>query len=164
MTENPHDMLRTFPVLAADLPTVDDETAPHDPVPLFVRWLNEAIEKQVPEPHVMTLSTCDTYGRASSHVLLCTDVREEGLWSFASVEGRLTSHHPDAHPPATLTFHWPRIGCQIRICGTVARAGNEADATDYPTRPAALAARHSSAASPRRWRIRASSRPPSSRH
>lgn len=50
MTENPHDMLRTFPVLAADLPTLDGATAPHDPAPLFVRWLMRRLRNRSPDP------------------------------------------------------------------------------------------------------------------
>ncbi|MEU2238278.1 pyridoxal 5'-phosphate synthase [Streptomyces sp. NPDC018338] len=148
MAENPHEMLRSFPVLPVDLPSFDDATTPHDPVPVFERWLKEAIEAQAPEPHVMTLSTTDSDGRPSSRALVCTDVSQNGLWYFPSVADRRAGHQPDDDSPATLTFHWPRVGRQISVRGTVAPTETEAEAANWPTRPAdshavALISRHS---------------------
>ncbi|MFK0259537.1 pyridoxamine 5'-phosphate oxidase family protein [Streptomyces sp. NPDC090445] len=134
MTENSHGMLRSFPVLPADVPSFDTATTPHDPVPMFVRWLTEAVEQQVPGPHVMTLFTTEADGPASSRVLICKDVSQDGQWYFAAVADSLKGHQPDGSH-ATLTFHWPRIGRQIRVRGTVAPAAPEVVAADYSARP-----------------------------
>lgn len=48
------------------------------PGALFVAWLRTAIERGVPEPHLMTLSTVDNIGRPSSRALILKDVEENG--------------------------------------------------------------------------------------
>ncbi|MGW0754783.1 pyridoxamine 5'-phosphate oxidase family protein [Streptomyces sp. NPDC002587] len=94
---------------------------------MFAWWLKEAIEEHVPGPHVMTLSTTEADGRPSSRVLICKNVSKDGQWYLAPAADSLKGHQ-DGHPHAPLTFHWPRIGRQVRIRGTVAPA--EADAAD----------------------------------
>jgi pyridoxamine 5'-phosphate oxidase len=53
------EMLRSQPVFPDEMPGFDPQTAPDDPVTLFLRWLEAAVKAGVPAPQAMTLATAD---------------------------------------------------------------------------------------------------------
>jgi pyridoxamine 5'-phosphate oxidase len=75
-------LLRSQRVFPDEMPGFDPQAAPDDPVTLFLRWLEAAIQAGVPTPHAMTLTTADERGQPSSRVLICKDVDTEGHWYF----------------------------------------------------------------------------------
>jgi hypothetical protein len=77
------DYLRSMPVFSGVISEFDPDTAPDDPAPLFTQWLREAAEDGVPEPHAMTVSTCDDAGLPDAHVLILKDL-DEPSWRFAT--------------------------------------------------------------------------------
>jgi pyridoxamine 5'-phosphate oxidase len=127
-------MLRALAVFPAELPDFDTQSAPADPVSLFLMWLRDAIRDQVLGPHIMTLATADSAGCVSSRALICKDVDESGRWYFASGAGSPKGRELAASPHAALSFYWPALGRQIRIRGTAAPAGGEASAADFLAR------------------------------
>ncbi len=132
--ENISDVLRVLAVFPAELPAFDIQSAPGDPVTLFLTWLTDAIRDQVPGPHAMTLATADGTGRVSSRVLLCRDVDEAGCWYFASSAGSRKGRELAASPRAALSFYWPQQGRQIRIRGTAAPVPSQDSAADFLAR------------------------------
>jgi len=74
------ELLRSQRVFPAGMPEFNPQAAPDDPVTLFLRWLEEALQDAVPAPHAMTLATADDGGRPSSRMLICKDVDGEGRW------------------------------------------------------------------------------------
>jgi pyridoxamine 5'-phosphate oxidase len=131
---NMRDMLRAVEVFPAELPEFDIESAPDDPVTLFLTWLGDAIRDEILGPHVMTLATADAAGRVSSRVVLCRDVDDTGRWYFASDAASVKGRELAANARAALSFYWPRQGRQIRIRGTAAPAGSQASAADFLAR------------------------------
>jgi pyridoxamine 5'-phosphate oxidase len=131
------EMLRGLEVFPADLPEFDVESAPEDPVTLFLTWLDDAVRDKVLGPHVMTLATADSAGRVSSRVLICKDVDETGRWYFASSAESVKGRDLAANPRAALSFYWPQQGRQIRIRGAAGSAGRRASAEDFLARPPA---------------------------
>ncbi|HEY0717724.1 MAG TPA: pyridoxal 5'-phosphate synthase [Streptosporangiaceae bacterium] len=121
----------------ADLPEFDVDSAPGDPVTLFVTWLTEAVQAEVPGPHAMTLATADAAGRVSSRVLICKDVDETGRWYFASSAASVKGRDLAVNPRAAASFYWPQQGRQIRIRGAAGSAGRRASAADFLARPPA---------------------------
>jgi hypothetical protein len=77
------DYLRSMPVFSGVISEFDPDTAPDDPAPLFTQWLREAAEDGVPEPHAMTVSTCDDAGLPDARVLILKDL-DEPSWRFAT--------------------------------------------------------------------------------
>jgi pyridoxamine 5'-phosphate oxidase len=121
--------LRGLPSLAGPLPEFDPGTAPAGPDLLFERWLADAIDAGVTEPHAMTLSTVDPVGRPTARVLILKSL-EGGRWSFASGSGSRKGKELANTPWAALTFYWPLLGRQVRVRGaveTAAAADSEAD-------------------------------------
>lgn len=131
---NMRDMLRGLEVFPAELPEFDTQSAPGDPVTLFLTWLRDAIRDGILGPHVMTLATADAAGRVSSRVLICRDVDDTGRWYFASSAASVKGRDLAANSSAALSFYWPRQGRQIRIRGTAVPAGSQASAADFLAR------------------------------
>lgn len=125
--------LRGLPSLAGPLPAFDPDTAPAGPDPLFERWLAEAIDAGVVEPHAMTLSTVDPAGRPSARVVILR-FQEAGRWAFASGSGSRKGKELANTPWAALTFYWSALGRQVRVRGPVEVAGARESAADFLAR------------------------------
>lgn len=125
--------LRRLPSLAGPLPEFDPDTAPADPDLLFERWLADAIDAGVTEPHAMTLSTVDSMGRPSARVLILKSL-DAGRWSFASGSGSRKGKELANTPWAALTFYWPLFGRQVRVRGAVETADATDSAADFLAR------------------------------
>jgi pyridoxamine 5'-phosphate oxidase len=139
--------LRAVPTLTGTPPTWDPARAPETPHPLFVEWLLEAVDRQVPEPCATTLSTVRADGRPDARVLILKDVTDEG-WQFASSSTSRKGEELAGTPYAALTFYWIPLGRQVRVLGRVEAADPEESARDFLARPAgsraaALAGRQS---------------------
>jgi pyridoxamine 5'-phosphate oxidase len=124
------DRLRALPVFDRPLPGFDPDQAPAEPVSLFVRWLGEAIDAKVVEPHVMTLSTVDAQGRPDARVLILRNVSEAG-WQFTASAAGPKGAQLAVNPQAALSFYWREPGRQVRVRGQVAAAGPGASAADF---------------------------------
>jgi pyridoxamine 5'-phosphate oxidase len=137
VTGKMRDVLRSLAVLPAELPRFDVQSAPEDPVTLFLSWLSDAARDKILGAHAMTLATADAAGRVSSRVLLCRDVDETGRWYFASDAISGKGRDLAANPHAAASFYWPQHGRQIRIRGEAVSAGTHASAADFLARPPA---------------------------
>jgi pyridoxamine 5'-phosphate oxidase len=124
------DILRSLPVFGADPADFDPESVPGDPAELFARWLVEAIDVGIPEPHAMTLSTCDSDGRPDARTLILKDVDADGWW-FATASHSAKGQQLASQPSAALTFYWPALARQVRIRGEVSVAARERSAADF---------------------------------
>jgi pyridoxamine 5'-phosphate oxidase len=124
---------RKAPVLAGPLPDFDPRSAPDAPGPLFASWLSRALDDEVPEPHVMTLSTASADGAPSARVLMLRGIDSVGCrYDFASDAGSGRKGRDLAgNPRAALTWYWPAHGRQIRIAGTVAVLDEQATRADF---------------------------------
>ena len=106
-----------------------DETASDaDPLQQFQRWLQQALDAQVPEPNAMTLATVGADGRPSTRVVLIKGVDARGLTWFTNYNSR-KGEELAAHPFAALQFHWVELERVVRIEGRVLKVdGAESDA------------------------------------
>ena len=136
--------LRALPVLGTDLPGLDPDAAPDDPVDLFVAWLEDAVDAGLPAPHAATLSTADAGGRVDARTLILQDVGPDG-WSFATRSDSPKGAALAENPHAALTFLWRERGRQVRVRGPVVRLGPEASAADFSRGPSSRARRRSRA-------------------
>lgn len=126
-------LLRSLPVFAVDLPEFHADHAPDDPAGLFLTWLTAAIDAGVREPHAMTLSTTDLNGQPDARVLILKDLDAHGWW-FASSSVSPKGRQLTQCPAAALTFHWPDMGRQVRVRGSVEVAARERCAADFRNR------------------------------
>lgn len=127
------DYLRSLPVFAGVIRDLDIDALPDDPVQLFARWLHEAVEEGVPEPHAMTLSTIDPKGAPDARTLILKDLDDEGWW-FATNAESAKGLQLSTRPMAALTFYWPLVARQIRVRGPVLTGSVELSAADFRSR------------------------------
>ncbi|MDP3135980.1 MAG: pyridoxamine 5'-phosphate oxidase [Burkholderiaceae bacterium] len=112
-----------------------DESASHaDPLQQFDRWLNEAIQSQVPEPNAMTVATVSGSLRPSTRVVLIKGYDEHGIVWFTNYESR-KGREIAGNPYAALQFHWVELERVVRIEGLVERVSAEESDAYYKTRP-----------------------------
>jgi len=105
-----------------------------DPALFFSRWLQEAIDNNLPDPNAMILSTCSQEGMPSSRVVLLKGI-ESGKFIFYtnyhSNKGRQLSENPHA----ALTFFWPQLERQVNVEGTVEKTDELTSDAYFQSRP-----------------------------
>lgn len=100
-----------------------------DPLRVFTAWYDGAVRAGASFPDAMALATVDGRGRPRVRVLLYKGLSEGGLrffTNFASPKGRELAEHPHA----AAVFHWPVIGRQVRVEGSIERLA-DAEADEY---------------------------------
>ena len=104
------------------------------PLKQFDRWLNEAIQSEVPEPNAMTLATVASNMRPSTRVVLIKGYDERGIvWytNYASRKGKELA----GNPFAALQFHWVELERVVRIEGRMEKVSDEESDTYFHSRP-----------------------------
>lgn len=111
------------------------ESASHaDPLQQFDRWLQEALQSELPEPNAMTLATVDSHMRPSTRVVLIKGYDARGIvWytNYASRKGRELA----GNPYAALQFHWVELERVVRIEGVVEQVSDEESDAYFNSRP-----------------------------
>lgn len=128
--ENLKDLLRSLQVLAGPFDEFNTSNVPESPHELFIDWLYRAIEKQVPEPHAMTLSTMDAKGQPDARILILKNIDYNG-WYFATSSKSRKGKQIAEETNVALTFYWLALGKQVRIWGKTIDMGNELSAADF---------------------------------
>ena len=134
----------TFRKSHADVPLAESDLVA-DPIKLFARWLEEALDAHPGWPNAMTLATADAEGRPSARIVLLKGVDERGFTFFSNYESQKAGDL-SVNPRAALVFYWPVLERQVRVEGTVKKLPRRESEEYFATRP--LGSRHSAWASP----------------
>ncbi|MEV0845270.1 pyridoxal 5'-phosphate synthase [Streptomyces sp. NPDC049954] len=126
--------LRVWDPRHTSLPAFDPGRAPDRPLPLFRTWFAEAADAGQPEPHLVSLATCDEEGRPDARVLVLHGADETEGFSFASHSGSRKGRQLAARPYAALVFSWPVLGRQVRVRGPVTLAPHSRALADLHVR------------------------------
>ncbi|MCH8618185.1 pyridoxal 5'-phosphate synthase [Undibacterium sp. TS12] len=132
--ENVHQTLKSIKTLTGKLSNFNTENAPATPHSLFLDWMQAAINEQVAEPNVMTLSTVDSDGLPDARSVVVLNVNEQG-WHFAANSDSPKGRQMARLPHAAMTCYWPATGQQIRLRGKIGKLDHAAGASDFMTRP-----------------------------
>jgi pyridoxamine 5'-phosphate oxidase len=111
-----------------------DEELPEEPMPLFKKWLEEAVNAEVPEPNAMALATVSTAGSPNVRMVLLKGV-EDGAIAFYTNYNSRKAKDLDANPSASCTFWWAELERQVRISGTVKKLPETVSENYFATRP-----------------------------
>ncbi|MFZ2290114.1 MAG: pyridoxamine 5'-phosphate oxidase [Halopseudomonas yangmingensis] len=112
---------------------LEDQT-PEQPMSLFARWFEQAVETETTEPNAMMLATVDADGQPHLRTLLLKGFDERGLVFFSnydSAKGRQLA----GNPRAAMNFWWHDLERQVRIEGRVERVSAEESDAYYFSRP-----------------------------
>jgi pyridoxamine 5'-phosphate oxidase len=100
-----------------------------DPLDQFRRWHAEAGEDDR-----MALATAAPGGAPSVRMVLLKGAGDDGFLFFTGYGSR-KGGELDANPRAALLFHWPELGRQVRIEGSVERVSAQESDDYFATRP-----------------------------
>jgi pyridoxamine 5'-phosphate oxidase len=94
-----------------DLPDLAD-----DPIEMFERWLQQALDAGIHEPNAMVLSTASREGRPSSRTVLLKGVGPGGFVFYTNHASR-KGEELAANPRCALLFPWYALERQVRVEG-----------------------------------------------
>jgi pyridoxamine 5'-phosphate oxidase len=104
-----------------------------DPVDQLRRWLDEAVQADVPEPNAMCVSTAAD-GQPSSRMVLLRRLDGGRLVFFTSYFSR-KGRELQANPRAAALFYWPQLERQVRIEGAVHQIAEDESDAYFASRP-----------------------------
>lgn len=114
---------------------------------MFRTWFDEARDTGMELPEAVALATATPDGAPSARMVLLKGADEAGLVFFTSYTSR-KARELLANPRAALLFHWPQLGRQVRVEGSVSQVPREETERYVRSRPrasqiSALASRQS---------------------
>ena len=110
------------------------EKSLRDPMPLFEKWMEEAIEGKVNEPTAMMLSTVSEDNIPSSRVVLLKLFSREGFHFFTNYNSR-KGNEIRVNSHVALLFFWPELEREVRIEGAAGFSSKEISDQYFSERP-----------------------------
>ena len=105
-----------------------------NPIKQFRKWLDDAIQTDIPEPTAMNLATCSEEGILSSRMVLLKDVDERGFVFYTNYESRKAADI-QACTRGALCFWWGNLHRQVRVEGTIERVSAQENEEYFASRP-----------------------------
>lgn len=97
---------------------LSEKDAGNDPLALFHRWFQAAIQAGIYLPESMALGTATPTGEPSVRLVLLKAYDEQGFVFYTNYGSR-KAMELEVNPEATLVFHWAILQRQIRLEGPV---------------------------------------------
>jgi pyridoxamine 5'-phosphate oxidase len=113
---------------------LDEADVAQDPLEQFTRWMQQAIDAQIPEPNAMTLATVSAENRPSTRPVLIKGCDERGIVWYTNYESS-KARQISMNPWASLQFHWVELERVVRIEGKVEKVSAEESEAYYRSRP-----------------------------
>ena len=113
---------------------LDEADVAQDPLEQFTRWMQQAIDAQIPEPNAMTLATVSAENRPSTRPVLIKGCDERGIVWYTNYESQ-KARQISMNPWASLQFHWVELERVVRIEGKVEKVSPEESEAYYRSRP-----------------------------
>ncbi|WP_034947781.1 pyridoxamine 5'-phosphate oxidase [Erwinia oleae] len=89
---------------------------PADPLALFEKWLNQAVEAQLPDATAMSVATVDASGQPWQRIVLLKHVDARGMVFYTNLGSR-KAHHLEHNPRISLLFPWHMLERQVMVVG-----------------------------------------------
>ena len=113
---------------------LDEDAAAADPLQQFERWLQQALDAQLPEPNAMTLATVGAGARPSTRIVLLKGLDARGIVWYSNYDSR-KGRELAVHAQAALQFHWVELERVVRIEGRVEQVEAELSDAYFASRP-----------------------------
>ncbi len=107
---------------------------PADPLTLFEKWLNEAVEAKVEEPTAVLVGTVSPEGTPSTRTVLLKALRKGQFVFYTNYDSRKGSHLAQ-NPHISLSFVWHELERQVHIEGITSKVSSEESNDYFKTRP-----------------------------
>ena len=113
---------------------LSEQDAGADPLRLFSVWLEDAVKAALPLPNAMTLATVSAEGLPDARIVLLKGL-EEGAFTFYTNYRSRKAGQLEARPAACLVFLWSELERQVRVEGSVHKAGAAESDAYFASRP-----------------------------
>ena len=107
---------------------------PGDPLSLFSRWLQEAIDAEVDEPTAVIVGTVSPEGRPSTRTVLLKGLHDGKFIFYTNYESRKGKQLAQ-NPSISLSFVWHALERQIHIEGIATKVSPEESDEYFRKRP-----------------------------
>ncbi len=137
--ENGYSMSRTKQELADireeyTLTALDKGSIEEDPIQQFEKWMEEAVDAELPMPNAMLVGTADKQGNPSSRVMLLKGIDDGRFLFYTNYQSR-KAKQLNENPSVALTFFWVQLERQVRIEGKAQKMSHRASAQYFQQRP-----------------------------
>lgn len=105
-----------------------------DPFEFFARWMTEAENAEMIEPHAMTLATVSADGKPSARQVLLKGHGESGFVFYTNYQSRKADELAD-NPNVSAVIWWDKLYRQVRIEGEVRKLAAELSSEYFASRP-----------------------------
>ena len=139
---------------------IDDAEMVADPMDAFRHWFKTATDHCPAnwfEPNAMTLATSDRTGNVTSRTVLLKGVDADSVRLYTNYQSTKGQQIAD-NPRASILFHWPYLGRQVRMRGRIEKTSHEDSLAYFHSRPrgaqiGALVSAQSSPIESRQWLV-----------
>jgi pyridoxamine 5'-phosphate oxidase len=107
-----------------------------DPNPFrqFMRWFQDVLQAELPQPYAMTLATATPAGIPSARMILLKEFDERGFTFYTNYDSP-KGNELALNPQAALVFYWAELSRQVRIIGLASQVTSEESDAYWHTRP-----------------------------
>lgn len=114
--------------------SLDEKDLFPDPMNMFYKWWDEALDSEIVEPNAMTLATVSTNGQPSARIVLLKGASAEGFEFYSNYESQ-KAREMEHNPKVALIFLWKELERQIRIEGIADKLSKEKSQVYFQSRP-----------------------------
>ena len=108
---------------------LDNNDLTTNPLELFARGMQDAIDMGLPDANAMTVATVGRDGQPSQRIVLLKGIDDKGFTFFTNYDSRKGDELAE-NPCAAALLYWKEFERQVRIEGTVTKA-SESDSDSY---------------------------------
>jgi pyridoxamine 5'-phosphate oxidase len=106
----------------------------HDPIAQFGIWLEDAVNKNMPEPNAFVLSTVGVNQAPSSRTVLLKSFDEKGFVFFTNYQSK-KAQQMMVNPQVAMNFVWLPLHRQVIVEGEVSKISRAESELYFKTRP-----------------------------
>ncbi len=107
---------------------------PDEPLPLFKKWLQQAIDAKIADPTAMTVATVDESGQPFQRIVLLKHFDRDGFIFYTNLGSR-KALHLSHNSKISLHFPWHAIERQVHITGEVEKLSSLEVMKYFTSRP-----------------------------
>lgn len=113
---------------------LDEKTVDRNPIDLFRRWFDAAVNSGSRLPESMTLATATRDGKPYARVVLLKGFDNDGFVFYTNYNSS-KARQLEENPYAALVMYWTAIDRQVRVEGGVERVSPEVSDEYFRSRP-----------------------------
>lgn len=113
---------------------LDEQNIEKNPIKQVEKWIQEAVESQVPEANAMCISTVSGDGKPSSRVVYARGIEEDGITFYTNYNSQKGSDL-EINSNISLLFFHAEMERQIRIEGEIEKLPSSISDAYFDARP-----------------------------